>query len=189
MELDTSSQTLLPVLSKKKWRFISRLAIPPLTKISKSKAHSIRIRNYTKKKLLPLHRSRFDSVNPEDATKRTVLPTNTKSASNNTFTQTLNKTVDCSEPTLSLYTKLKNKIKGRIKILHSLKSHLSEGAAKGAASLARFTEMTPAIRKRVEENADSLVDRGLAELPSFWQFRAENSEAFMSPASRLLCAG
>eukprot|EP00826_Nyctotherus_ovalis_P045755 TRINITY_DN5094_c0_g2_i1.p2 TRINITY_DN5094_c0_g2~~TRINITY_DN5094_c0_g2_i1.p2 ORF type:complete len:148 (+),score=48.56 TRINITY_DN5094_c0_g2_i1:108-551(+) len=146
------------------------------------------MRNYTKKKLISLYKSRFDSVNPEDTTKRTVLATNTKSVSNNTFAQTLNRTIDCSEPTLSLYTKLKNRIKGRIKILHSLKSQLSEGANNGAVSPARFTEITPAIRRRIEENTDSLIDQGLMELPSFWQFRVENSEAFMNSVSRLFFA-
>jgi DNA helicase TIP49 (TBP-interacting protein) len=99
------------------------------------------------------------------------------------MTQTLNKTI---EPTLSLCTKLKNKLRGRIKALHNLKIKLKEEPNfKATISLKRFAEITPEIRKRIEENTDSLVDQGSAGLLSFWEFRKENSEAFMSSISRL----
>jgi len=185
MELDRKSQTVLPELSKKKWKFISRIAIPPLTKIAKLKARKIEIKNYTKRKLLfPLGNSRFDSVNTHlgETTKRATLPTDI-SHYNATITKPLNETI---EPTLSLYAKLKDKLRGRIKVLHNLKKKIKEEPnVKGMISLKRFTEITPEIKKRIEENTNSLADQGSAGLLSFWEFRKENSEAFMSSISRL----
>ena len=190
------SVCLLPALNKKKWSFIPKLHIDPAPHKSSQKPRSIVLRNDQPSSGFDnsyFDLSKYDSIEPINNIKQTLIPvTKENEDESNNYNEDqkpLNKTIDAAESSTSLYTKLRKKITftNRLKVLQDMKSNAGNKRIniKKLTSQNKFTEITPEIRKRIEENTGSIIDQGTKNFPSFWNFRIENSESFMNPLSRL----